>query len=430
MQTKDAHIAAVICAAGSSKRMGGVKKEYLALPSLSKENSFSDLKSPLTVLGAAVSAFASLPQIRPIVITVPPGEESEARSRLPKELIENERVFFVSGGKTRRASVHNALLFLASHKPSHVLIHDGARPWIKPALIEKIIEGAIKYGAAIPALPLVETPKELNHANEKSNNFYHGGHGGTQSDESKDYGFIKRHLRRENICTVQTPQGFAFPEILAAHEKASEIEAKEGFEYTDDAEVWGEFEGQVAVISGDSENRKITYPEDLEAANGKTQAVTQRIGIGKDLHRLAGGRKFLLGGVEIPFDKGELGHSDGDVLAHAVCDAILGAAGLGDIGELFPDSDPAYKDADSMELLRRAWLRVKAQGWRLVNLDCVVCCEKPKVLPHRDKIRASLAEALDADPALVFVKGKTAEGLGSIGRGEAVEAVAVCLIET
>jgi len=405
-------IAAVICAAGSSKRMGGAKKEYLAFPSISRENSFSDLKSPLTVLGATVSVFASLPQIRPIVITVSPGRESEARSCLPKELIsENERICFVSGGKTRRASVHNALLFLASYRPSHILIHDGARPWIKPELIEKTIEATIKYGAAIPAVPLVETPKELK----------------TSAGEVK---FIERHLRRENLCVVQTPQGFAFPEILAAHEKAAEREEKEGFEYTDDAEVWGEFTGQVAVISGDPENRKITYPEDLEtAANGKTLANIHRIGIGKDLHRLVSGRKFLLGGVEIPFDKGELGHSDGDVLAHAVCDAILGAAGLGDIGELFPDSDPAYKDADSMELLKRAWQGVKAQGWQLANLDCVVCCEKPKVLPHRDKIRSSLAKALDADPALVFVKGKTAEGLGPIGNEEVVEAMAVCLLE-
>jgi 2-C-methyl-D-erythritol 4-phosphate cytidylyltransferase len=242
MLTTEVPVAAIICASGSSKRMGGLKKEYLTLPPISKNPSS---EGPLTVLGSAVSAFASLPQIRPIVITVPPGEESEARSCLPKGLIsEAERIFFVSGGKTRRASVHNALLFLASHKPSHVLIHDGARPWIKQELIKKIIEGAIRYGAAIPALPLVETPKELK----------------TSAGEVK---FIERHLRRENLCTVQTPQGFAFPEILAAHEKAAEREAKEGFEYTDDAEVWGEFTGQVAVIPGESENRKITYPEDL-----------------------------------------------------------------------------------------------------------------------------------------------------------------------
>jgi 2-C-methyl-D-erythritol 2,4-cyclodiphosphate synthase len=162
---------------------------------------------------------------------------------------------------------------------------------------------------------------------------------------------------------------------------------------------------------------------------GKAAVKTQRIGLGRDLHRLVSGRKFLLGGVEIPFEKGELGHSDGDVLAHAVCDAILGAAGLGDIGELFPDSDPAYKDANSLELLKLAWERVKAHGWRLVNLDCTVCCENPKILPYRGSICSSLAKALDADPALVFVKGKTSEGLGPIGSGEAVEAVAVCLIE-
>jgi len=409
MQTTKTSIAAIICAAGSSRRMGGEKKEYLNLPYISKENSFSE--KPLTVLGAAVSAFASLPQIRPIVITVPNGEENEARACLPKELqSETDRVYFVSGGKTRRASVHNALLFLAEHKPSHVLIHDGARPWIKRELIEKTIEAAIRYGAAIPALPLVETPKELD-------------------SSAGEVRFIKRHLRRENLCAVQTPQGFAFPEILAAHEKAAKREEQESFEYTDDAEVWGEFAGQVAVISGDSENKKITYPEDIEPkANRKTLADTQKVGIGRDLHRLVSGRKFLLGGVDIPFDKGELGHSDGDVLAHAVCDAILGAAGLGDIGELFPDSDPTYKDADSMELLKRAWQRVKTQGWRLVNLDCVVSCEKPKILPFRGSICSSIAKALDADPALVFVKGKTAEGLGPVGSGEAVEALAVCLI--
>ena len=154
-----------------------------------------------------------------------------------------------------------------------------------------------------------------------------------------------------------------------------------------------------------------------------------RIGLGRDLHRLGPGRKFLLAGVELPFDKGELGHSDGDVLAHAVIDALLGAAGLGDIGELFPSSDPAWKDADSLELLQDAWRRVQADGWRLVNLDCTVSCEMPKILPHRERIRHSLARVLDAESGAVFVKGKTNEGLGPLGTGEAVEALAVCLLE-
>jgi 2-C-methyl-D-erythritol 2,4-cyclodiphosphate synthase/2-C-methyl-D-erythritol 4-phosphate cytidylyltransferase/2-C-methyl-D-erythritol 2,4-cyclodiphosphate synthase len=151
--------------------------------------------------------------------------------------------------------------------------------------------------------------------------------------------------------------------------------------------------------------------------------------LGRDLHRLVRGRRFLLGGVEIPARRGELGHSDGDVLAHAAADAILGAAGLGDIGALFPPSEQTWKDADSMSLLRTAFERVKKSGWRLVNIDCVVSCEAPKILPYRDKIRASLAGALELGPEAVFVKGKTAEGLGPIGKGRAVEALAVCLLE-
>ena len=154
-----------------------------------------------------------------------------------------------------------------------------------------------------------------------------------------------------------------------------------------------------------------------------------KTGIGYDLHRLKKGRRFLLGGIEIPFHKGELGHSDGDALAHAVCDALLGAAALGDIGELFPPSDPKFKDADSMELLRNAFLRVKQAGWRLSNLDCVIICEKPKILPFRDVIRNSLAAALEVSSDNVFLKGKTAEGLGQVGKGNAVEVYAVCLLE-
>jgi 2-C-methyl-D-erythritol 2,4-cyclodiphosphate synthase len=154
-----------------------------------------------------------------------------------------------------------------------------------------------------------------------------------------------------------------------------------------------------------------------------------RIGLGRDLHRLVKGRRFLLGGVELPAKRGELGHSDGDALAHAVCDAILGAAALGDIGSLFPPSDPAWKDADSMALLRSVFDMAKQTGWTLVNLDCVVCCEEPKVLPFRDRIRQSLAQALEVSIDKIFVKGKTGEGLGPVGKGRAVEALAVCLLE-
>ena len=154
-----------------------------------------------------------------------------------------------------------------------------------------------------------------------------------------------------------------------------------------------------------------------------------RIGLGRDLHRLEKGRPFLLGGVEIPSKRGEAGHSDGDVLAHAACDAVLGAATLGDIGEMFPPSDPAWKNADSMEFLRKANNLAKNSGWKLSNLDCVISCEEPKILPYRDDIRKSLADALEVSVDIIFVKGKTGEGLGPVGKGRAVEAVAVCLLE-
>ena len=259
----EALIAAIITAAGSSRRMAGQKKEYLSLPSLSKN------KKPLTILGAAVSAFASCPQIGRIIIAIPQGDENAALASLPEELRPSglfsgeahsgeSRILFVTGGSTRRASVHNALLSLKAYNPSYVLIHDGARPWVKKSLIEKVINAAIQYGAVIPALPLTETPKELF---SPLTDDYH-----TLTDAGGS--FIKRHLKRNNLCTAQTPQCFKFPEILMAHEKAEESEkaalnAGNNVEYTDDAEVWGEFIGKVAVIPGDKENRKITYPEDI-----------------------------------------------------------------------------------------------------------------------------------------------------------------------
>jgi 2-C-methyl-D-erythritol 4-phosphate cytidylyltransferase len=228
-------IAVIICAAGTSKRMNGAKKEYLPLPG----------NKTMTVLGAAVSAFASCPQITSIAITIPPESSEEAKASLPAGL--RDKVIFVNGGTTRRASVHNALARLEQHNPTHILIHDGARPWIKPDLIERVMDAAISCDAVIPALPLTETPKELF----------------KPTAESPSAVYIKRHLKRNNVWAAQTPQGFVFSKILEAHEKAREKEEREDFEYTDDAEIWGEFIGQVAVIPGDPENKKITYPEDL-----------------------------------------------------------------------------------------------------------------------------------------------------------------------
>jgi 2-C-methyl-D-erythritol 4-phosphate cytidylyltransferase/2-C-methyl-D-erythritol 4-phosphate cytidylyltransferase/2-C-methyl-D-erythritol 2,4-cyclodiphosphate synthase len=230
--------------------MQGVKKEYCLLPG--KAAGAAD--DNLTVLGAAVSAFAAVPEITTIVIAVPADPingEAAARKALPPELLAGEKgpaILFVNGGRARRASVFNALSLLAAYAPGFVLIHDGARPWVSPSLIQRVIAGVKKYRAVIPLLPLTETPKETDAPLDSA---------GT------DAVFIKRHIKRAFMGAAQTPQGFAFPEILAAHEQAAEQEKSLHIEFTDDAEVWASFCGPVAAIPGESENRKITFPEDL-----------------------------------------------------------------------------------------------------------------------------------------------------------------------
>jgi len=237
----DCSIAAVVLAAGSSSRMRGIKKEYHRLP------------SGFTVLESSVKSFACIPSIKQIVIAVTKGEEKDARRALNFELSDNAesskenickpKIIFVNGGDARRASVFNALCVLPEYNPRYVLIHDGARPYASVSLIENIITAVKKHEAVIPIIPLTDTPKELEDWNSGNNEIF----------------FIKRHLKRANVGTAQTPQAFKFPDILYAHEKA----AAAGEEFTDDAEIWGRFCGKVAAIEGDPANRKITYREDL-----------------------------------------------------------------------------------------------------------------------------------------------------------------------
>jgi 2-C-methyl-D-erythritol 4-phosphate cytidylyltransferase/2-C-methyl-D-erythritol 4-phosphate cytidylyltransferase/2-C-methyl-D-erythritol 2,4-cyclodiphosphate synthase len=240
-------IAAVITAAGSSTRMGGLKKEYLTLSETQNTDGAAVFQTEgLTVLGAALSSFSACERVSAIAITIPVDDgagEYAARKALPQRLLRQEcpAVFFVPGGSSRRVSVHHALSTLAGFKPDYVLIHDGARPWIKTSMIDRVIDAVILYDAVLPVLPLSETPKEL------------------------DGGFVKRHLKRASIVLAQTPQAFAFNTLLAAHEKAAERELSDSVEYTDDAEVWGEFVGAVAVVDGDKSNRKITFPEDISS---------------------------------------------------------------------------------------------------------------------------------------------------------------------
>ena len=219
--------------------MGGIKKEFQRL----------NPPFPLTVLGSAVSAFAAVPSVQTIVIAVNENCEDEARRALSPEHISAQRpeVLFVKGGNCRRASVFNALCALLPYNPCYVLIHDGARPWVSPSLIEKLIEKVKKHQAVIPLLPITETPKECDSSLDE--------HITREEDV-----FIKTHLKRANTGVAQTPQAFKFPEILHAHEKAAEADDED---FTDDAEIWGRFCGPVAVILGSPENRKITFPEDF-----------------------------------------------------------------------------------------------------------------------------------------------------------------------
>ncbi|MBP3709356.1 MAG: 2-C-methyl-D-erythritol 2,4-cyclodiphosphate synthase [Treponema sp.] len=395
-------VAVVIVAAGSSSRMGTkARKQYLPL-------------NNGTVLSESVKIFLETLDCAVLSIAIPTDEDARAREALFADkhiaaLIENTKLLIVQGGATRQASVKNALEVIAATTSfdGTVFIHDAARPFVTAKIINDVGNASATYGAAVPVIPATDTQKIV--------------------DKS---GFIKTHLQRNTIASIQTPQAFDFKRILAAHRQAEH----DGTTYTDDTEIWDKYDSGVAVVAGDRCNKKITYAED---ANEITQQFTEKqrfllpriaVGMGYDMHRLIQGRKLLIGGVVLPFDKGEDGHSDGDVLFHAVTDALLGAAALGDIGSFFPDTDAAWKNANSFKLLKLAWEKITALSWQLINLDCVIKLETPKFLPYRERVRTSIATALNTEHERIFVKAKTGEKLGAVGESRAVEAWCTCLL--
>jgi 2-C-methyl-D-erythritol 4-phosphate cytidylyltransferase/2-C-methyl-D-erythritol 2,4-cyclodiphosphate synthase len=387
------HVTAIIAAAGSGSRVGSAKPKQML-----------DIGGG-SMLQHSVKAFLAHARISEVIVVMPAGSTALALAGVDPARVPPVRV--VAGGERRQDSVANA--FDAVDPSSDVvLIHDAARPVGTAGLIDRTIDAALAHGAAIAALQSRDTVKRVERRDEGA--------------------VIVDTIPRESIYLAQTPQGFR-REVLAAAVAAG----RSGIDATDEAFLAERAGYQVHVVDGDAGNVKITTAEDLDAARqrmGRPAAAAglQRVGTGYDLHRLVDGRRLVIGGVIVPSDRGALAHSDGDVACHAATDAILGAASLGDIGRHFPDSDPQWKDADSLTLLSEAARMVREQGYEIGNVDVTVILERPKIKDLIEEMRTRMAAAMDIDRSCVSLKGKTNEGVDAVGRGEAVASHAVALL--
>jgi 2-C-methyl-D-erythritol 4-phosphate cytidylyltransferase / 2-C-methyl-D-erythritol 2,4-cyclodiphosphate synthase len=309
------------------------------------------------------------------------------------------------GGDTRQRSVLNGLRALAAHAPAQVLIHDAARPFVTPDVVDRVIAGLERAPGAIAAVPLADTLKRAG-----------------------DGGRIAATLPRAALWRAQTPQGFRFDAILGAHEAAL---AAGRDDLTDDAAV-AEWAGiPVELVAGSEANVKLTTAEDMALAARAVQSAPAgevRTGQGFDVHRFAAGDHVWLCGIRIAHSHALEGHSDADVALHALTDALLGAIGDGDIGQHFPNSDPRWRGAASHLFLSDAARRVRARGGAITNVDVTILCEAPKIAPHREAMRGRVAEILGIDVARVAVKATTTEGLGFTGRREGVAALATATV--
>ncbi|MEQ8825718.1 MAG: bifunctional 2-C-methyl-D-erythritol 4-phosphate cytidylyltransferase/2-C-methyl-D-erythritol 2,4-cyclodiphosphate synthase [Filomicrobium sp.] len=354
------------------------------------------------MLAYAIKSLSAHPEINTVTVVIHPDDQAayeQAIASAPTEKLTAP----VAGGATRQASVLCGLEAIseAQTKTDRVLIHDAARPFVSTAVIDGVINALKKNDGALPALPLADTLKRTN-----------------------PKGLITETLPRADLWRAQTPQGFQLIQILDAHRKAAEQTAQE---FTDDAAI-AEWAGmKVVVTPGSRDNEKITTAEDLalsKLTNVNEPAFETRVGTGFDVHKFAAGSSVWLCGVEIPHDQRLDGHSDADVGLHALTDAILGAIGDGDIGQHFPPTDPQWKGAASHLFLRDASRRVADRNGRIVNTDITLLCEAPKIGPHRDAMRAAVAEILGIEIARVGVKATTTEGLGFTGRREGIAAMA------
>ena len=383
-------VSAVLVAAGSSTRMGFDKLSF-------------DLGGE-TVLHRSIRAFAQCPLVDEIILVA--GSNRAFAQQQAADCA--KPVCVVAGGATRAESAKNGVLAASG---ALVAVHDAARPFVSQQVITAALEAAARCGAAAPAVPVKDTIKAAVR-----------GSGKTVPESC----FVHATPDRSTLYAVQTPQCFDRAAYLAALE---ELDAEKARLVTDDCSLFELTGRPVQLTEGDYANLKITTREDLPRPEQKEEHK-MRIGHGYDVHRLVEGRKLILGGVEVPFEKGLLGHSDADVLAHAVMDAVLGAAALGDIGQHFPDNDPVYSGADSLKLARRVAEILKEHGFRVENIDATLLCQRPKLAPHIPAMRRNLADAFGLPVDAVSVKATTEEHLGFTGEGLGIAAHAVALIET
>lgn len=388
----DKRIAAILVAAGRGERSGlGIPKQFAPLGG-----------RPL--LAHSHAALAHHPAVERLIVVVGAGQEEEARAALGPL---GKAAEFVTGGATRRASVRAALEALeraGTHPaPERVLVHDAARPFLPAAVIDRLIAALDTADGAMPVLPVADTLV---------------GKVGKAGDR------MGAAVDRDALARVQTPQAFRLATLLRAH-RATPADAPA----TDDAGLLRAIDCPVALVEGDAMLEKLTYPADFARAEALLAAARlPRTGLGYDVHRLVEGKPLWLCGAEIPHSHGLSGHSDADVAIHALVDALLGALAEGDIGSHFPPSDPQWKGAASHLFLAFARDRVAARGGAILHVDVSLICEAPKIGPHREAMRARLAEILALPMDAVSVKATTTERLGFAGRREGIAAQAVATI--
>lgn len=384
-------VIAVVPAAGSGRRMGSSRAKQLLL------------LGGRPILTRTLQVLLDIAEVEGVVVSAPADSLDLVANTCLEPYGLSQAVVLVAGGKERQDSVHNGVTKALALGAGRVLVHDGVRPLAPPELFRRVLDAAGESGCAIGAIPCVDTIKQAG-----------------------PEGWVEKTLDRSRLWQVQTPQAFDAALLAGALDKAKQA----GFVATDEGGLMEWAGHRVRLVEGSRRNLKITTPDDLELARGWLGETDMpwRMGQGLDVHRLVNGRPLVLGGVEVPSSMGLLGHSDADVLTHAVMDALLAAVGMGDIGGMFPDSDPAFKGADSMELLSRVVQRLGEAGWRPQQVSVTLAAQRPKIAPHVEAMRDNLAARLGIEPGMVNVAATTSEELGFVGRSEGMAALATAVI--